>query len=99
MLASLRAQAPPGVRPPAGAGPQRRAAAQPRSGLRDEQSDPAPANPNRAGDVLISAFRHLSLDLPTPFFAPHTRSSSTKNHERMRHQAATIIGNATLSNN
>jgi len=26
------------------------------------------------GDVLVSTLGHLSLDLPTPFFAPHTRS-------------------------
>ena len=27
-----------------------------------------------SGDVLACALKHLSLDLPTPFFAPHTRS-------------------------
>jgi hypothetical protein len=26
------------------------------------------------GDTLVLTLRHLSLDLPTPFFAPHTRS-------------------------
>ena len=27
-----------------------------------------------SGDVLVSALEHLSLHLPTPFFAPHNRS-------------------------
>lgn len=35
-----------------------------------------PLKPTRVvtGDVLVSTLGHLSLDLPTPFFAPHTRS-------------------------
>jgi hypothetical protein len=35
-----------------------------------------PSQPMRveAGDTLVLALRHLSFDLPTPFFMPHTRS-------------------------
>jgi len=35
-----------------------------------------PLEPTRVvtGDVLVSTLGHLSLDLPTPYFAPHTRS-------------------------
>jgi len=36
-----------------------------------EASTPARIEP---GDTLMLALRHLSLDLPTSFFAPHTRS-------------------------
>jgi len=35
-----------------------------------------PSEPTRivTGDTLVLALAHLSLELPTPFFAPHTRS-------------------------
>jgi len=35
-----------------------------------------PSEPTRVvtGDVLVSTLRHLSLALPAPFFAPHTRA-------------------------
>lgn len=29
---------------------------------------------SETGDVLVCALKHLSLELPTPYFAPHTRS-------------------------
>jgi hypothetical protein len=41
----------------------------------------------RSGDVLMEALKHLSLELPTPYFAPHTRSFPWVRYKLLREPA------------